>query len=173
MSQSKNDKNHQVGIDSLRDFDRSLPMSLLRAREAVMKTFIPTLKEHEMSPQQWRVIRSLEQEDGLEISELSSRCFLLKPSMSRIAQNLETRGFIERRKVSNDQRKSALFLTQKGHDLVEKVAPKSLERYDFITEQFGYGKLELLYELLDDLVTSLNDKTNQKTSKTEHDKNIE
>jgi len=172
MSQSKNKNTHQIGINSLRDFDRSLPMSLLRAREAVMKTFIPTLKEHEMSPQQWRVIRSLEQEDGLEISELSKRCFLLKPSMSRIAQNLESRGLIERRKVSNDQRKSALFLTQKGHDLGEKVAPKSLERYDFITEQFGYGKLELLYELLDDLVTCLNDKTNQNTSKSENDTNI-
>ena len=163
MSQSKNKNEQQHKIDSLREFDRSLPMSLLRAREAVMKTFIPTLKEHDMTPQQWRVIRSLEQEDGLELSELSKRCFLLKPSMSRIAQNLEARGLIERRKVSNDQRKSTLFLTKKGYALREQVAPKSLERYEYITKQFGYGKLELLYELLDELMNSLNNPTDDKT----------
>lgn len=167
MSQSKNKNENQKHDDTLRGFDRSLPMSLLRAREAVMKTFIPTLKEHGMTPQQWRVIRALEQEDGLEISELSKRCFLLKPSMSRIAQNLESRGLIERRKVTNDQRKSAIYLTQEGYLLREQVAPRSLERYEFITEQFGYGKLELLYELLDDLVESLNDPTNQTTSNEE------
>ncbi len=140
----------------LRDFDRSLPMSLLRAREAVMKKFIPSLKEHGLSPQQWRVIRSLEQEDGLEISELSKRCYLLMPSMSRIVQNLETRELIMRRIVESDQRRSVLFITPKARKLFQEIAPKSIERYDHITNQFGKQKLELLYELLDDLVVSLN-----------------
>ena len=49
----------------LREFGKSLPMSLLRAREAVMKKFIPTLKKYELSPQQWRVIRFLEQEGAI------------------------------------------------------------------------------------------------------------
>ena len=157
MSQSKNNKDDKI----LRGFDRSLPMSLLRARESVMKTFIPTLKEYDLTPQQWRVIRALEQQDGLEISELSKQCFLLKPSMSRIARYLESRGLIERRKDTNDQRKSVIHLTKEGYILREKVAPKSMERYDYITEKFGYGKLELLYELLDDLVDCLDDTTNQ------------
>lgn len=142
---------------ALRDFDRSLPMSLLKAREAVMRQFIPSLKEHGLSPQQWRAIRSLQQEDGLEISELAERCYLLLPSMSRIAQNLEARKLLERRAVASDQRRAALYLTAKGRALFAKIAPKSVERYANITERFGYGKLELLYELLDDLVCCLED----------------
>lgn len=163
MNQSKtkdvNQQTHEARRN-LRDFDRSLPMLLLRAREAVMKKFIPSLREHGLSPQQWRVIRSLEQEDGLKIAELSKRCYLMLPSMSRIVQNLESRQFIERRFVATDQRRPALFLTEAGHQLFEQVAPKSVERYEDITHQFGYGKLELLYELLDDLVASLDDKNN-------------
>jgi len=141
----------------LPQFDRSLPMSLLRAREAVMSKFIPSLKEHGLSTQQWRAIRMLDQEDGIEISELSKRCYLLKPSMSRIVQNLQARELIERRNVESDQRRSALYLTRAGRDLVELVAPKSEERYQFIHQQFGHSKLELLQELLEDLVDAINE----------------
>lgn len=142
-------------IDDLRDFDHSLPMSLLRAREAVMKQFIPSLRAQELSPEQWRVIRALEQEDGLEMAEVAKRCYLLSPSMSRIAQNLESRELIERRSVANDQRRSALFLTAEGHALFTQVAPESEARYASITDKFGHEKLELLYKLLDELVSSL------------------
>lgn len=152
-------KNNEKSDDkiSLRDFDRSLPMSLLKAREAVMKTFVPSLKEYDLSPQQWRVIRSLEQEGGLDISEISKRCFLLLPSLSRIVKNLETRNFIVRKPVEADQRKTALYLTDKAKGVYQKIAPKSSERYQYITKKFGYGKLELLYELLDDLIEVLDE----------------
>lgn len=139
----------------LRGFDRSLPMSLLRAREAVMKKFMPSLKEHNLSAQQWRVIRALKDEDGLEISELSQRCQLMMPSLSRIVKNLEARSLIKRQSVEADQRRSAIYLTDDGCKLFELVAPKSAERYDYITEKFGYGKLELLYDLLDELVEKI------------------
>ena len=141
----------------LRGFKRSLPMSLLRAREAVMKKFMPSLKEHKLSSQQWRVIRALEDEDGLEISELSVRCHLLMPSLSRIIQNLESRTLVKRQANESDQRSSIIFLTQSGSQLYALIAPKSADRYDHITEKFGYGKLELLYELLEELVEKIDE----------------
>ncbi len=142
---------------NLRGFKRSLPMSLLRAREAVMKKFIPSLKEHNLSPQQWRAIRALMDEDGIEVSELSLRCQLMKPSLSRILKNLESRKLVKRQSVEADQRRSAIFLTDGGRDLFELVAPKSVERYDYITEKFGYGKMELLYDVLDELVAKIDE----------------
>lgn len=141
----------------LRGFDRSLPMALLRARESVMKKFIPSLRENEMSSQQWRVIRALKEKEGLDITELADRCFLLMPSLSRIIQNLEKRGLISRIQSETDNRRSVISLTKDGHTVFNKIAPKSVERYNYITERFGYGKLELLYELLDELVEKLED----------------
>ncbi len=139
----------------MREFERSLPMSLLKAREAVMKTFIPHLREHGVSPQQWRVLRALYDTNGVEMTELSETCFLLMPSLSRIIQNLETRQLISRRKSDTDQRRSIISITDEGAGLVELMAPESEARYKYITEVFGYGKLELLYELLDELVNKL------------------
>ena len=141
----------------LRGFDRSLPMALMRAREAVMKNFIPSLRENNMSPQQWRVIRALKEQEGLDISELAERCYLLMPSLSRIIQNLEKRGLINRVQSKKDNRRSVISLTDDGRTVFRKIAPKSVERYNYITERFGYGKLELLYELLDELVEKLDD----------------
>ena len=141
----------------LRGFDRSLPMALMRAREAVMKNFIPSLRENNMSPQQWRVIRALNEQEGLDISELAERCYLLMPSLSRIIQNLEKRGLINRVQSKKDNRRSVITLTDDGHAVYSNIAPKSIKRYNYITERFGYGKLELLYELLDELVEKLDD----------------
>lgn len=139
----------------LRTFDRSLPMALLRAREAVMKKFVPFLREHDLSAQQWRVLRALYNSNGLEMTEISQQCFLLMPSLSRIVQNLQKRDLIQRQVIPEDQRRSRLSLTPKARALVELVAPESEQQYAHITEVFGYGKLELLYELLEELVDKL------------------
>ena len=122
-----------------------------------MKKFIPHLREYDLSPQQWRVLRILFETDGLEMSVISESCYLLMPSLSRIIQNLEARQLISRRISEKDQRRSIISLTGSGVKLVELIAPKSEERYAHITETFGYGKLELLYELLDELVVKLDD----------------
>lgn len=142
----------------LRSFERSLPMTLLQTREAVMKKFIPSLKEHGLTPQQWRVIRALEHDTGLDISTLAERCHLLMPSISRIINHLDKEKLIERQVVDTDQRRSKIFLTIAGKNLFAKVAPKSVERYVAIEEKYGVRKLELLYELLDDLIKTLEEK---------------
>lgn len=141
--------------DALRKFERSLPMSLMKAREVVMKSFMPSLKEQDLTAPQWRVIRVLQEHEKLDISELSRHCYLMMPSLSRIIQNLDSRGIVTRQLVESDQRRSAVSLTERGRELFSLVAPKSAERYEAITEKFGYGKLELLYELLDELVETL------------------
>ncbi|MFV0277788.1 MAG: hypothetical protein ACK5HY_11455, partial [Parahaliea sp.] len=54
-----------------------------------------------------------------------------------------------------DQRRSMISLTESGVALVELMSVQSEARYDHITRVFGYGKLELLYELLDELTEKL------------------
>ena len=141
----------------MRQFDRSLPMALLRAREAVMRKFTPALREHGLSPQQWRVIRVLVEAPELDATELAESSALLLPSLSRILQNLERRGLVRRRTSDDDQRKSMISITPGGRALFEALSPVNEARYAHITERFGYGKLELLYELLDELVEKLDE----------------
>ncbi len=55
----------------MRAFSRSLPMELLRAREAVMKRFRPALRDHGVTEQQWRILRALAHSGALEVSALA------------------------------------------------------------------------------------------------------
>ena len=75
----------------LRSFSKSLPMSLLRAREAVMRHFRASLRQHNITEQQWRVLRALAEVRKIEVTELAHATFLLPPSLSRILRDLEQR----------------------------------------------------------------------------------
>ena len=50
---------------------RALPIALLEAREAVMSRFRPMLATHDITEQQWRVLRVLAEAGPLEATELA------------------------------------------------------------------------------------------------------
>ena len=139
----------------LRDFSHSLPMALLRAREAVMSRFRPMLRAHGVTEQQWRVLRALEDSGEIEISRLAERSFILMPSLSRILRNLEGRGLIARRAAAADQRRVLVAISPKGLELVGEVAPHSEANYAAIAEAAGEDNIAQLYGLLDQVTESL------------------
>lgn len=133
----------------MRPFARSLPMALLRAREAAMCRFRPMLADHELTEQQWRVLRALaEASDSATVGELAEHTFLLGPSLSRILANLEGRGLVERRANESDHRSALLSLSRSGRDLVALVAPRSERIYAAIEAEFGTARLAALLEEL-------------------------
>jgi homoprotocatechuate degradation regulator HpaR len=142
--------------ETLRDFQHSLPMELLRAREATMARFRPILREHGLTEQQWRVIRVLADNDNIDAGEVAARSYLLAPSLTRILQFLEKQGLVRRTADDNDQRRSVLRLTRKGRQVFDSVGPDSEKRYAEIEAEFGRERLELLYDLLADFYSTLN-----------------
>ncbi|MDO9563028.1 MAG: homoprotocatechuate degradation operon regulator HpaR [Bradyrhizobium sp.] len=139
----------------MRDFSRSLPMSLLRAREAVMRQFRPSLRHHGLTEQQWRILRALADVETIEVTELARTAFLLGPSLSRILRDLEARDLIERRVVKADQRRSVLSISARGLKLMEAVAPSSEAIYAAIARRYGARKLAELQDMLGVLERSL------------------
>ena len=140
---------HDTGV-GIRGFDRSLPMALMRAREAVMRHFRPSLAEHDLTEQQWRVLRALEDADtALSVGELAERTYLLGPSLSRMLALLDDRGLIARSSVPGDARRADIRITATGIELVAAIAPRSESAYGHIEDRLGAGELEQLYALLD------------------------
>jgi homoprotocatechuate degradation regulator HpaR len=141
----------------MREFSRSLPMSLLRAREAVMRHFRPSLRDHGLTEQQWRILRALATIDAIEVTELARVAFLLGPSLSRILRDLEARGLIERKVAKADLRRGVVSISPKGLTLIEAVAPSAEAIYAAITRRYGAGKLAELQEMLHALEGSLSE----------------
>ena len=129
----------------------SLTLTLLQAREATMAFFRPALNAHDLTEQQWRVIRILRQQGELESHQLAELACILKPSMSGVLKRLERDGIVARRKSPEDQRRVFINLTVKGQQAFLAMSEEMGRNYAKILDQFGEQKLEQLMQLLNEM----------------------
>ncbi|MFV3091103.1 homoprotocatechuate degradation operon regulator HpaR [Pseudomonas sp. GW6] len=129
----------------------SLTLTLLQAREAAMRFFRPQLNLHDLTEQQWRVIRILRQQGELENYQLARLACILKPSMSGVLARLERDGIVVRRKMVEDQRRVRVSLTEQGERYFASMSVEMEKNYRRIQEQMGEEKLGTLLELLREL----------------------
>lgn len=131
--------------------DESLPIMLLRAREALMRRIRPYLLEHDLSEQQWRVLRVLDEAGPLEPTELGERCVVLTPSLTRILAHLDRRAMIRREPHPTDKRKQIIHLTDTGAEVIAQIAPRARVVYQELEETFGRPQMNNLLNKLSKL----------------------
>lgn len=126
------------------DLTGSLPIALLRAREAVMQRFRPMLARHGLTEQQWRVLRTLAAHGELEVTQLAEASVILGPSLSRILRHFEAEGFVIKRRDDKDRRRFWLSLTDGGRAVIARVQPDSEAIYAGIEAQLGAEAMRAL-----------------------------
>lgn len=139
----------------LKTFSQALPVLLMRARESVMVRLRPILRDHDLTEQQWRVMRTLNEAGELEVTQLARRTFLLAPSLSRILRDLADRRLVRRRASGSDLRRGLVSLTAQGAGLIAKVAPEAALANAEIERVFGEPRMADLSRLLTELETVL------------------
>ena len=144
------------------DDRRSLPIALLRAREAVMSCFRPYHRKGGITEQQWRVIRVLHLEGEMDATELARRSYLLAPSLSRILKDLAAAGHVRRRPGDDDSRQSLLSLSPKGSAMVTGAAPLLDRIHREIARRVGRDRVDELLALLGQLERALADPPNER-----------
>lgn len=136
---------------------RTLPIALLRARETVMDRFRPLLNRLDITEQQWRVLRVLDEAEALDASDLAKGAAILAPSLSRILKTLEARGLIEVRKDQSDGRRTLINLSPAGATFLAEAAPESAKIYEEIEALVGKDRIETLLDEIDALIVRLSD----------------
>ena len=134
-----------------RDTRRSLPIALLRARESVMSRFRPMLAAHDVTEQQWRVIRVLGETSPLDASEVADRACVLAPSLTRIIKALEDRNIITRTKDEGDGRRILLAIAPTGAAMIRELTPESRAIYGDLESRYGRERIEQLLDMLGEL----------------------
>lgn len=120
-----------------------------------MERFRPSLREHDLTDQQWRVLRALFDHGQKDLGELAELCCLLKPSLTRIVRSMEKRQLLIKQADAKDQRRTIVSITSGGRDLIAIVGPFSEQVYQEIATEFGQSELEDLYQKLDALMAKL------------------
>jgi homoprotocatechuate degradation regulator HpaR len=135
---------------ALRKFEKSLPIALLRTREATTRLFKPFIDGCDLTMPQWRVLRALAEAECLDAKTLSERCVILPPSLTRIFRSLTARGLI-RPVDCTDARRHMVALTPEGLALFEDVVQQSEPVYRELATAFGPERLDMLLDLLNEL----------------------
>lgn len=131
---------------------RNLPRLLLQAREAVMAHTRPSLREHALSDQQWRVLRVLGEHGAVETGRVAREAFILGPSLTGVLARMERDNLIARSRDPEDQRRTVVEATAHGMKLVKKLSSSIEAHYQWLELSLGKTKLTQLYGLLDELI---------------------
>ncbi|MBK4216254.1 winged helix-turn-helix transcriptional regulator [Paracoccus caeni] len=106
---------------ALNDF---LPYRLAVAASRVSRAFERRyMAEAGLSVSEWRVLAHLSQESEVSVREIQARVDMEKSKVSRAATRLEEQGLITKVVNQTDRRLVSLSLTQKGHEVMEKLIP--------------------------------------------------
>lgn len=133
----------------------SLPLALLRGRESVMEHLRPILREHDITEQQWRILRTLKGMEEVEVLDLAQMVCLLPSSLSRILRSLDQRHYINRRVPSSDMRRVLISISDQGLRLIAEVSPAAIDEYDRVVRLYGKERFDLLRKLLRELEEAL------------------
>ncbi|MFM7000681.1 MAG: homoprotocatechuate degradation operon regulator HpaR [Limnohabitans sp.] len=135
---------------------RNLPRLLLEAREAVMTHTRPSLRQHGLSDQQWRVLRVLgehaDEAEGVETGRVAREAYLLGPSLTGVLARMERDGLIQRQRSVQDARRTVVRATAQGLAKVQALSETIEAHYAWMERELGKTKLTALYELLDGVI---------------------
>ena len=108
-----------------------LPYLLNRAGARIATAFGEEVRPLGASLQIWRVLAALRERDGRRMGDLSETTSIEVSTLTRLVDNMEKGGLVERRRDVGDARAVALYVTAAGRRLTRRILPIA-ERYETV-----------------------------------------
>ncbi|MEG0224947.1 MAG: MarR family transcriptional regulator [Comamonas sp.] len=102
--------------------DNQLCFALYSASLATTKLYKPLLKPWGLTYPQYLVMLSLWEKDDCMVSELGDRLFLDSGTLTPLLKRMESAGWLQRQRDSEDERRVRVVLSEAGRALREKLA---------------------------------------------------
>lgn len=102
----------------------------------------------DLTPPHAGILRAVAGEPGRSQQALSGQLDLLPSRVVAYVDDLEERGYVERRRNPDDRRLHALYLTASGKRLMQKIATLARQHEHRMTEGLNAEQRETLHELL-------------------------
>lgn len=100
--------------------DDQLCFSLYAANIAINRTYKPMLDAMGITYPQYLVLSALAENDGITIGAIADRLSLESSTITPPVKRMEQAGLVERRRSRTDERQVHVWLTDRGHALVEQ-----------------------------------------------------
>jgi len=102
--------------------EESVFVELLRIADRLSRAPAQMLKEHDLSPNQYNILRILRgAPDGLLCGEIAARMITRDPDITRLLDRLEARGLIARSRPDQDRRRVLTRIAAEGLALLNRL----------------------------------------------------
>ena len=143
-------------IRELPEFERTISAGLIAAKEAVLAPMRPTLREHNITEPQWRVMRVINDRGAADATAIAEVGLLHGPSVTRILKELDARKLVVRQIDPDDRRRTVAELTPSGRDLITVISSDVVRVMGEYSERFGNERMDHLIMELRALTAAIN-----------------
>lgn len=109
------------------------------------------LADVDITEQQWRVLRVLQEQGAMEPTRIADEACLLLPSLTRILQKLEEKQLIVRAQDQTDRRKQIITITSAGAAVITANLATSVALLEQVRDRMGADRYDQLLDLLNEL----------------------
>lgn len=126
-------------------------LNLMLTQTKVSETLHSLLKEHELSTEQFNVLRILRGQKGkpANMCVIQERMIAKTSNTTRLVDKLLAKELVTRQVCEENRRKMEVLITDKGLHLLTLVDPLVLETEESFTNQLSTEELLLLNDLLE------------------------
>lgn len=114
-------------------FDQLIGVQTSRMTKKLVRYLNHSLEWYDITLEQWVVLSTLAEQEDINQKTLSVKAEKDPSSLLRILDILERKALVERREFQGDRRASSLFITDKGRQLKNEVAPYIEARFREMT----------------------------------------
>lgn len=128
---------------------------LSEAEHRVNRGLAEALAAEGMSVEQWRILRALSAGHGYSMGELALAALMPHPTLTKAVDRLIDDALVYRRQDEVDRRRVAVFLAERGQDVMRRLDEVAAEHHRRIEDAYGAARTERLMRELSRLVESL------------------
>lgn len=121
---------------------------LTRCVNSVHKKEMKTIKRNDVTISQFGVLDVLYFKGDLTIKEIINKTLSTGGNMTVVIKNLEKDGYIIKKNMKQDKRKTLISITAKGKRIIESTMPNHIENVNEIMNCLTNAEKEILITLL-------------------------
>jgi DNA-binding MarR family transcriptional regulator len=128
---------------------------LAEAEQAVNRGLAEVLAAEGTTVEQWRILRALSDGHGHSMGELALAVLMPHPTLTKAVDRLIDDALVYRRQDDADRRRVAVFLADRGQEMLLRLDRQAEEHHRTIEAAYGAQRTERLMRELGRLVESL------------------
>ncbi|MCY9665990.1 MarR family transcriptional regulator [Paenibacillus alginolyticus] len=136
--------------------DSSFGFILNHAGRRLTQLLNSHFQPYDMTTEQWAVLNRLADEDGITQKLLAVRAEKDQTNITRILDQLERKGLVERRANETDRRSFLTFITEQGKVLNDILTPIEQKVIASVLSGFTDEQTTILREMLNQLTNQAN-----------------